>query len=370
MRVLFTVLLLATCALPALPDAVVLKTGERFLGEVKDEGDSLRIRNERFPDGVVVKKSDVKAVYPRVEEMLSKLDGAIGKARERYEAGKSLADANAEMKAVGDILFDAELEASDGGEIYPDRKKDFEQRVEAIHDLKKLARDAQTLGGPPVEPKKDPNPKPAPKPVPRPDPAPAPADYKERATVWLAGPADASAADLEKAAKAMVARCGAAGLKGVKAKTEAWPDGVTRVRLDVEDGFSKEMVQSVATMGRFAAKAFEMRLAYFPTKTENEQYIIPRDDELASAKAPGGAKWLKRVRFNAEGPDAPRPASLVRNSPVVARTEMLPPEKDKPESAADFYVLNAAAAKRLQDALQAGGTFRCVIAVDDVILVS
>ncbi len=369
LRPIFALLALAS-ATTALADAVVLKTGERFVGEVSEEGDSWRIRSDRFPDGVVVKKADVKAVYPKPDAMLAKLDAAIGRARERYEAGKKAADPNSDMKAAVDLLFDPELEAGEGAEVYPDRRKDFSDRLTTIHELRKMARDGQSLKGPPVDPA--PNPKPGPKPAPKPDPVPAPGpqSFTDRPTVWLAAPDGAAAADFEKAAKAMASRCEAFGYANVKAKTEAGADGVTRVRLDLEGGFTAAMVQTISVLGRYAAKTFEMRLYYFPSAGEKEQFVIPQDADVAGAKAPAGAKWLRRVRFNADGPDGPKEAALMRVSPVIGRTELLPPYKDKPDYAADFYVITEAAESRLKAALKAGGTFKCEVAVDDVVLVT
>lgn len=363
--------LLALAASFAAADAVVLKSGERFVGEVTEEGESLRIRSDRFPDGVVVKKSDVKARYPKAEAMLAELDAAIGKAKERYEAGKKAADPNPDMKAVLDLLFDPEIEATDGPDVYPDRKKDFEDRLQTIHELRKMARDGQSLGGGPIEPKKDPNPKPQPKPQPpRPEPVPEPKaeTYTDRAVVWLEAAAGTAQGSIDDAARAMGKRCEAYGFKGVKAKGEAGQDGVTRVRLDADGGFTAEMVQTIAAMGKCPAKTFELHLAYFPSAGEKEQFIVPQDSELATAKAPPGAKWRRRVRFNADRPDAPRDASLMRTSPVIARSEILLPYKDKPDYAADFYVISEAAEARLLAAFSKGGKLKCELVVDDTVL--
>ncbi|KAF0246218.1 MAG: hypothetical protein FD180_849 [Planctomycetota bacterium] len=130
------------------------------------------------------------------------------------------------------------------------------------------------------------------------------------------------------------------------------------------------MVQTVGAMAKFAGKSFEMRLYYFVSAGEKEQFIVPPDAQIAAAKAPAGAKWHRRVRFNVDGPDAARDATLMRTAPVIARTEVLPPYKDRPESTADFYVISEGAEARLKSALKGGGKFQCEVVVDDVVLVT
>jgi outer membrane biosynthesis protein TonB len=380
MKPLFSAAFLLACLAFASADAVVLKTGERFVGDVSEEGDSWRIKSDRFPEGVVVKKTDVKAVYPKADAMLAKLDAAVAKAKERYDAGKKAADPNADMKAVVDMLFDPELEAADGAEVYPDRKKDFDSLTKRIHELRKMARDGQAMKGPPVDPKPDPkpepkpDPRPDPKPVPKPDPKPdpGPQDFSDRATIWLVGPDGASKADLEKAAKQMAARCETYGYSGVKGKVDAGSNELTLVRLDVEGGFTASMVQTVGAMGRHAAKTFEMRCYYYPSPGETEQFRVPTDSEVLTAKAPPGAKWHRRVRFSVDGPEQTRDPTLMRLSPAISRSEILPPYKDKPDYAADFYVVSEAAESRLKAAFKGAGavTIKCELLVDDVVIVT
>jgi hypothetical protein len=189
--------------------------------------------------------------------------------------------------------------------------------------------------------------------------------------VWLAGPESAEKAELEKAAKAMAGRCKAYGYEGVKAAAEAGTDGVLRVRMDVDGGFSEAMVRTIAVMARRAAKTFEMRLYYAAQPGEAEQFPVPPADRFAEAKAPQGARWCGRVRFSADGADAARDPVLMRATPVIGRTELLPPCKDKPDYADYYYVLSEAGESRLRSALKGmGGKFSCEIVVDDVCLVT
>lgn len=151
-----------TCwfVLPAGADAVLMKSGERYIGEVTEEGESLRIKNATFPDGILVKRSEVKTVYPKPEEMLDSIGKVVDAATAKYEEGKKAVDRNPALKAAQEMLFEPELQVEDAKEIYPAEKEKFNALLARIHDLRKMCRDAQTMDGPAVkDPPKDPEPK-------------------------------------------------------------------------------------------------------------------------------------------------------------------------------------------------------------------
>lgn len=167
MKTLIVALVLSGLASCAWAEAVILKSGERYIGEVTEEGDSYRIKNETFPDGIVVKKENVKTIYPKPEELLERITRVVDQAKSKYEEGKKAADPNSYMKAAVDMLFDPELEAAEAAEIYPAKKQEFAALTTSIHELRKMCRDAQNLGA-----------KSPPDPAPKPGPKPAPADPK------------------------------------------------------------------------------------------------------------------------------------------------------------------------------------------------
>jgi hypothetical protein len=100
--------------------------------------------------------------------MIEKLDADIAFARGQYEDGLKASDRNSWLQSALDLLFDAELRAEEGAEVYPDRRADFEAAKGRIRDLRKLCRDARTLEGEAAGPARRPEP-PAP---PSPEPAP------------------------------------------------------------------------------------------------------------------------------------------------------------------------------------------------------
>lgn len=170
------------CALStaACADAVLMKSGERYIGDVTEEGDSLRVKNTAFPAGVLVKKADVKVVYPKPEAMLEKLKKSLQGAMAKYEEGKKATDPNPFMKTAMEMLFDPELEAQEAAEVYPAEKKQFDGVLTRMHELRKMCRDGQRMDGPAAPEKKQGDPvKPeAPKKADPAKPAPKPAEPK------------------------------------------------------------------------------------------------------------------------------------------------------------------------------------------------
>lgn len=152
MKTVCAVLLVSAAAFA---DAIVMKTGERYIGDVTEEGDAYRIKNETFPDGIVVRKDAVQTRYPAPEVLLERIGRIVDEAAAKYDDAKWSADPNAGLKAAAGMLFDPELEATEAAEIYPARKDDFRAMVKRIQELRKLCRDGQKLEGPaPATPEK------------------------------------------------------------------------------------------------------------------------------------------------------------------------------------------------------------------------
>ena len=285
---------LAFCELAgyAAADAVLMKNGERYIGEVTDLGDSLRIKNAGHPEGLVVRKSDVKTVYPKPEVMIEKLRAELDRVKARYEAGKKAANPNAEMKAAMEMLFDPELEAEDAIQIYPDFRKQFQDVQTSIQELRKLCRDAQVSDKPgPAPPEEKPDPKPDPNADPgrKPDPAPAPANPDE---VLLAAPQDAKPNDLFKAAKVMQERAVEHGYEGITTKVVRRGDFQV-VQMVCKDGMTPDMRKRLIWYADKLGKRFEIRVAHALSPAEKEQFPAPtrKDAENGKAKAPKGMKW-------------------------------------------------------------------------------
>ncbi|MEK7466392.1 MAG: hypothetical protein AAB074_03165 [Planctomycetota bacterium] len=289
MRII-TVLFLGLLGASVSADAVLMNNGERYIGEVTDLGNSLRIKNEAHPEGLVVKKSDVKTVYPKPEAMIEKLRRDIEKAKARYEAGKNSANPNAEMKAALELLFDPEVEVEDAIQIYPDFRTQFADVQTSIHELRKLCRDAQVSGKPPPGPDR-----PDPKPEPPADGGKvqpeAPANPNE---LYLAGPADAKPADLEKAAKAMAARATTHGFEGVTAKVVRRGD-FSVIQVTSKNEMSKDMRWRLTWYGGKLGRHFDIRFESVMTPGQTEQFPAPSlaDLENGKARAPAGMKWFR-----------------------------------------------------------------------------
>lgn len=144
-RFVLSAILTSLSASFALADAVLLKSGERYIGDVTEDGDSYRVKNATFPDGILVKRADVKAVYPKPEVMLADLTRVVDAAAAKYETAKKAADPNALAKEAVDMLFDPELAADEAAEIYPAQRAEFTALVRRMHELRKLCRDVQSL---------------------------------------------------------------------------------------------------------------------------------------------------------------------------------------------------------------------------------
>ena len=290
--------LVLALSLPAFADAVLMKNGERYIGEVTDLGNSLRIKNAAHPDGLEVKKSDVRTVYPKPEAMLEKLRAEIAKARARYDSGRKAADPNADMKVALDLLFDPEIEAEDAIQIYPEHKKEFVELQTSIHELRKLCRDAQVSGKPAPEPEPH---KPAPAPDPKSGDAPAGADKgappprpADPDVLLLAPPQEAKPADIAKAAKAMQARATDHGYEGVTAKVVRRGD-FSVIEMSCKEGLSPDMRKRLLWYAGRLSKKFEVRFGHAPSRGESEQFPTPSLEQVdaGKAKAPKGMKWYR-----------------------------------------------------------------------------
>ena len=313
MRILAS-FLLALLGLPALADAVLLKNGERYIGEVTDLGDSLRIKSESHPDGLVVRKSDVKTVYPRPEKLLDKIGAEIEAAKKRYESGKTAADPNADMKAAMEMLFDPELETEDALQIYPNFRREFGAQQTTIHELRKMCRDAQVSGKPPVDnggekPPQDPKPADNPPADPRPEPPPIDPDM-----LLLAPPPEAKPAEIANAAKMMQARATDHGFQGVTAKVVRRGDRQV-IEMSAKDGLTPEMKKRLAWFAKRTCQKFEVRAGHALSRAESEQYPTPSLEEIdaGKAKAPAGLKWYRY------GDDS---LCLLFDKPVITRKDL------------------------------------------------
>lgn len=157
MRFASAILVVLAAALSAHSDAVLLKSGARYIGDVTREDGGLRVRNAELPDGVFVPDSDVKKVYPAPEALLALLTTDYEKARGLYAAGD-----NGSLKSALGLLFDVENQALDALDVYPASREGFEALLGQVHDLRKLCREGRTLEGEaPAAPEPEAPPRPA-----------------------------------------------------------------------------------------------------------------------------------------------------------------------------------------------------------------
>ncbi|MCE9582400.1 MAG: hypothetical protein K8T20_07895 [Planctomycetes bacterium] len=223
MKASLVVSLFLSLALRASADAVIMNSGERYIGEVTEDGDTIRLKNPTFPDGLVLKRAEVKAIYPKPEVMIEKLNKETDVAQAKYEEGKKAADPNPFLKAAIDALFDPELEAQEAAEVYPAEKAKFAEVLTRMHDLRKMCRDAQAMAGPAVKPEEKGKPPvgPAPKPGEKPKPGDTPKPGDAPKTVEPAKPPMKPAESGDVAAVVDIIRNGAPGdLAGALAKVE------------------------------------------------------------------------------------------------------------------------------------------------------
>jgi len=346
---LMAALFICTLSVPAAADAVLMKNGERYIGEVTDLGNSLRVKNEAHPEGLEVKKSDVKTVYPKPEAMIAKFRADIEKAKARYEAGKNAADPNAEMKAALDLLFDPEVEAEDAIQIYPDFKKQFSEVQTSIHELRKLCRDAQVSGKPgpaedPATEKPGPDPKAGDPPAGDPKGA-APQPPVNPDVLLLAPQVIAKPGEVEKAAKMMQARAAEHGFEGVTAKVVRRGDFQV-VQMSCKDGMTPEMRKRLVWYGKWPGLIFEVRMGHCLSPGEAEQFPVPSIEELKSGKpkAPKGTKWH---RFGEAG------VVSVSEKHVITRKDF--GKKQVSEEGSVYYEI---ANRKLADTLHADNSLR------------
>lgn len=189
----------------------------------------------------------------------------------------------------------------------------------------------------------------------------------DKSTIYFRAPDGTSDSDLAKACKSIVSRCKVYGYEGVKTKVEKNKNGRSYVRMDVESGITEEMQITLETMGRFAAKTFELRIYRTLTAGEKEQFKPPALDKIEGAKAPKGTKWHRRIAFHANVEGKVLDPVLLLDSPIVARNEILPPYKDRDDWTQYFYTFADAAAKKVTDAVGPGASFSAEFVVDGVV---
>lgn len=107
--------------------------------------------------------------------------------------------------------------------------------------------------------------------------------------LFYEGPDDATEAQLQKAAKALTARCEACDLKGMKAVPEA-----KRVRVTCPKEPTEEMVEAVDFLASFSAAKVELRFIHKLGKSEAEKYPF-------GGAAPDGASWVKIFNWERTG---------------------------------------------------------------------
>lgn len=106
--------------------------------------------------------------------------------------------------------------------------------------------------------------------------------------LYFEPPAGANDKDRTQAAKALAARCVAAGLRDVKAETvRRTPDSPRLIRLQSANGFSKEQIEHVEFLASWPCKSVQMRLERFLAQDEKDKFP-------AGEQAPKGTTWTKQ----------------------------------------------------------------------------
>jgi len=101
-------------------------------------------------------------------------------------------------------------------------------------------------------------------------------------------PAGANDKDRTQAAKALAARCVAAGLRDVKAETvRRTPDTPRLIRLHSAKGFAAEQIEQVDFLASWPCKTVHLRVERWLTQDEKGKFP-------AGEKAPQGATWTKQ----------------------------------------------------------------------------
>ncbi len=112
-------------------------------------------------------------------------------------------------------------------------------------------------------------------------------------------PPGAKDLDRIRAAKALVARCDACGLRDVTGDTFApAPNSPKRIRLQSPKGFAAETIQVIEFLASFPCRAVELRFELLLSKQDRETF-------KPGEKAPRGATWTKLRNW--EGAAAPYP---------------------------------------------------------------
>ncbi|MBI2919928.1 MAG: hypothetical protein HYY18_02460, partial [Planctomycetes bacterium] len=285
MRHAAAVLIVLAAALPGFSDAVLLKNGARYIGDVSREDEGLRVRNADFPEGVFVRNADVKKVYPAPEALLALLTADYEKAKGLYGAG-----GDESLKSALDLLFEIETQALDALDVYPGSREGFEGLLGQVHDLRKLCREGRTLEGEVA-------------PEPKPEPQAPPEPPADRIGTMPARQVAAKAIAALRQSDGYGFRWTAKGSNyGVAAQGYAWKNGIVRLALD-KSGLVARPAGTAATPGtvlfrRGAAAFAEDRFgALVPAASAGEDArraaALPLPDALLASVLAGSA----RARF-------------------------------------------------------------------------
>jgi hypothetical protein len=296
--------LLSLAASLAFAEAVILKSGERYIGDVTEEGDAYRVKNATFPDGILVKKDAVKTIYPKPETLLDKLTKQVDAAAAKYEEAKKASDPNTLAKAAMDMLFDPELEAAEATEVYPSHKTEFSALTTRMHELRKLCRDAQNLGGkspadpvkpPPADPKSPPTPAEAPKDAPKKTPPNVSANEMTAALETIkSGSASDVVATLAKFDDGKEERVCPAIIERLKSETDAQAKAALKATLSKFAGFVVIRTVENALKSKGVTDEFRRDCAdVLSTKKDDKAVSMLTDLAFASD--------MKEVREHARG---------------------------------------------------------------------
>lgn len=282
-RLLLAFLLLLPSALPARADAVVMKSGERHVGDVTDEGDFVRVVNASHPQGLALPKSAVDKIYPQPLKILTGARLDVDKARLLAGDVNNPAEIPANRAAALDLLHDAEVLLSQAIEVYPDSKPDFLRVLSDVVATRKFCR-GETTEAPVdrVPPKEDAQPPATP---------PKTEDKAPPADPVLVTPKGTTAMDAAKALKVMLARLKDHGFEGVAGELVAAADPPA-LKFTCAAGMTPEMRARIVWYGERPGAKLELRRVVTLTETQKEQFAKPAPADAATTAAPKGTKWI------------------------------------------------------------------------------
>jgi hypothetical protein len=326
---LASLFLFAACS-AALADSLWTKSGERFVGEVTEEGDNYRVKTALVPEGVLVPKSSVTARFPAPDVMLREVDIEIEEARRLSEGV---------VTGVGDVtdlvnLVNARLEWCDERirklqEAYPGEGAECAKLTKRIEQVRAATTSAYNqLKG--VSPEKA---------VVRVTPVaeapgtPVPPTVLEvPATQYLLSPpAPTTAEATAAAAKVMQKRLTAYGYRGVEVAVIETPGG-PKIKFTSRDGLTREVCERIRWFGTYPGRSFEGRIESRPAPAAMALIDRPRPDRLDDVKCPLGARWYL---FHSSA------VILLQDDPVMRGEDFRKPIVDSLDSTITFALAPA-----------------------------